>query len=188
MASNYTKTVWTNGSGQPLNKTNLDNIEEGIFKASDGAFIKQWYEAEADTNAFTDAEKAHLASPDKIQFDPQISAPAFSQGQMYFDDNHKTVVIDGAFEEAPIRPGHTQHTHVINNSGAIIEKGMAVRHNGVDAQGRVQVVKAQATSFVNSIIFGVAQHNISNGAEGAIMTFGEITDVDTSGVPAGVPL
>lgn len=61
MASNYTKTSWTNDSGQPVNDTNLNKIEQGIADASDGANIKTWYEAEADTNAYTDTDKAEVA-------------------------------------------------------------------------------------------------------------------------------
>lgn len=64
MASNYTETIWTNGSGQPVNQTNLGKLEKGVADASDGANIKTWYEAEPDTNAYTDAEKATLAQLD----------------------------------------------------------------------------------------------------------------------------
>jgi len=62
MASNYTKTVWTNNSLQPINKTNLDKIEQGIADAQDGTKIKQWYEAEDDTNAYTDADKTAVGT------------------------------------------------------------------------------------------------------------------------------
>ena len=56
MASNYSPTTWTNGSGQPVSDSNLNKIEGAMESASDGAFIKMWYEAEADTNAYTDSE------------------------------------------------------------------------------------------------------------------------------------
>lgn len=62
MASNYTKTVWTNGYGQSRNATNLNKQEQGIADAQDGVKIKQWYELEPDTNAFTDAKKANVAN------------------------------------------------------------------------------------------------------------------------------
>lgn len=58
----YTKTVWTNDSGQPLNNTNLNKMEQGIKDAHTGSIIKALYEAEADTNALTDAEKALIAT------------------------------------------------------------------------------------------------------------------------------
>ena len=62
MASNYTKTVWTNGSGQPRNDTNLNKQEQGIADAQDGTKIKTWYELEPDTNAFTDAHKTSVGT------------------------------------------------------------------------------------------------------------------------------
>ncbi len=34
MPYTYTKSDWTNNSGQPLNETNLDKIEAGFFKAN----------------------------------------------------------------------------------------------------------------------------------------------------------
>ena len=61
MASNYSPTTWTNGSGQPLSEGNMNKLEGGVEDASDGANIKIWYEGEANTNAYTDAEKADVA-------------------------------------------------------------------------------------------------------------------------------
>ena len=58
----YTKTVWTNDSGQPLNDTNLNKMEQGIKDAHTGSIIKALYEAEADTNALTDAEKTSVGT------------------------------------------------------------------------------------------------------------------------------
>lgn len=124
----------------------------------------------------------------KALFDPQVTPPAYNEGQIYYDSVKETFVGQGPYSDAAVDFGHTSHTHVINNSGGLIEKGMAVRHNGVDASGNVQIVKAIATSFTNSEIFGVAQHDIADSVKGAITTFGEIFDLDTSLLAAGVPL
>ena len=171
----YTPTVWVNDTAPARNATNLNKQETGIQLVTNAAILLE-------------SKVADLEAPDSTTYVPQTTAPTYVEGQVYYDDNGGTMVIQGKFSAAPIRPGHTSHIHVINNSGATIEKGMAVRHNGVDAQGRVQIEKAIATSFVNARVFGVAQHDIVDAAEGAIMSFGEITSVDTSGVTAGVPL
>lgn len=173
--SAYTKTTYVNGQAPALNDTNLNNNED------------QTYDLTVDSLNH-ESRIGDLEAPDTTKYTPQATAPTHQEGQTYYDSVKKTQVIQGPFSGADVRPGHMTHTHVINNSGAIIEKGMAVRHDGVDVNGNVKIVKAIATSFVNARVFGVAQHDIADNAEGAIITGGEIDDVDTSGVTAGVPL
>lgn len=171
----YTPTVWVNGTTPPRNDINLNKPEQALKDVTD--------ESLALGGRVTDLE-----TPVSTTYAPQATAPTHTEGQTFYDSVKKTQVIQGQFNDAVIRPGHTMHVHVINNSGAVIAKGSAVRHNGVDVSGKVQIEKAIATSFTNARVFGVTQHDIGIGADGAIMTFGEIDSVDTSGVTAGVPL
>ena len=122
-----------------------------------------------------------------IQFDPQLTTPVHVEGQFYYDGVNETFKGQSPYFGVELELGHSMHIHVVNNSGALIEKGMAVRHNGV-AAGVVQIEKAIADSFVNSIVLGVVQEDIANATKGAVATFGQIRDLDTSSVPAGVPL
>ena len=171
----YTKTVYVNDQAPAQNATNLNNTEDGIEDVTDEVILHG-------------SRLDDLEAPDSVPLTPQATAPTYAEGQTYYDEIKETPVVQGPYSDAPIRPGHNMHTHVINNSGALIDKGMAVRHNGVDVSGNVQIEKALADTFVNARIFGVTQHAIADGAKGAIMTFGAIDDVDTSGVTAGVPL
>ena len=125
----------------------------------------------------------------KTQFTPTTTAssPTHSEGQMYYNSDNETMRIQGPFIDVEVSIGHGMHVHIENNSGGLIEKGSACRHNGVVA-GKVQAVKAIATSFVEAEIFGVASADIIDGATGAITTFGEITALDTSLFNDGVPL
>ena len=131
-----------------------------------------------------------LENPTKIPFIPQVSAPAHIEGQVYYDATQGVFKGQGPIPGVEISIGHGNHLHVVNNSGAVIEKGMAVRHDGVDVLGRVQVVKAIATSFTNALVFGVAQEEMAAavGTIGAIVTEGEIIGINTSATTAGVPL
>lgn len=148
-------------------------------------------------NKYTDTEVAKVAAntaavaeliaPESTKYTPLAVAPTYQEGQVYYDQGHGTLKVQGPIEGSGIEVGHSMHVHVINNTGATIEKGMAVRHDGV-AAGKIQVAKAIATSFDNARLFGVAQDDILNGQEGAIMTFGEITNLNTLGYPTGVPL
>lgn len=124
----------------------------------------------------------------KTKFTPQGTPPAHIEGQQYYDTTRQSMIIQGPYDDVEVRIGHGMHTHIINESGAIIEKGMACRHDGVTVGGKVRVVKAIANSFVNARLFGVAAADIGIGEEGAITTFGEIEVLDTSSVTAGVPV
>lgn len=171
----YSKTVYVNDQAPAQDEVHLNNTEDGLYNVTEETILQN-------------SRLEDLEAPVSTKYVPQATAPTYAEGQQYYDSVRGTAVIQGHFSEAPIRPGHTSHVHVINNSGAVIEKGMAVRHNGVDVDGKVQIEKAIATSFVNARVFGVAQHDITDTSEGAIMTFGEIVSVDTSGVTVGVPL
>lgn len=173
--SPYTATVYANGGIPAINSTNLNKSESAISAVT----------AEAIANA---SKISTLENPVSTKYDPQDVAPTHVEGQTYYDNIKKTQVIQGPFTDVVVRPGHGTHMHVINNSGALIDKGMVVRHNGVDANGNVQIVLAQADTFTNAIILGVTQHAIANLSEGAIVTQGEIDGIDTSAVSAGVPL
>lgn len=117
-----------------------------------------------------------------------VDKPAYVEGRVYYNSDKGTFNGMCKFAGVEVAFGHMQHTHVINESGVSIPKGRAVRHNGVNIDGKVRVVPADATSFVNAEIYGVTQQEILNTEEGAIVTSGEIDTLDTSSNPAGVPL
>lgn len=171
----YTPTIWVNGATPALNATNLNKMETGIDAVTDESIIHA-------------SNIATLKAPVSTKYTPQSTAPTYQEGQVYYDSNYDALVAQNGVSGSPVLLGFANHMHVINNSGAVIEKGMAVRHNGVDVSGNVQIVKAIATSFVNANVLGVAQDDIANGASGHIITFGEIFSVNTSTVATGVPL
>lgn len=123
----------------------------------------------------------------KTKYTPQSTPPSHLEGQMFYDETSETMRIQGPFSGVSVALGHGMHIHVENNSGALIEKGMAVRQSGV-VDGKVQIVKALADTFLHARMFGVVSADIADGTEGAVTTFGEITDLDTSALPTGVPL
>ena len=159
-----------------LNTMNLGGVTslDAVLKKGDNDAI---YQDQAGESAIV-----------KTKYTPQVTPPAHIEGQQYYDSDRQSMIIQGPYTGVDVRVGHGMHTHVINNTGATIEKGMACRHNGVDILGNVQVTKALADSFVNAIIFGVASGDILDGEQGAITTFGEIESLDTSAVASGVPL
>lgn len=155
---------------------------EKVLKKSE---IDAVYETIVNVDAI-DTRVTAVESPTSIAFTP-TTTPSHVEGTAYYNAAKEEFRLQGPYTGVEVAVGHGMHTHVVNNTASIITKGTACRHNGV-AAGVVQVVPAQADSFTNADIFGVATADIAIGANGAITTFGEIEDVDTSGVPSGVPL
>ena len=124
---------------------------------------------------------------DSTEYTPKTTTPTHKEGTVYYDDLRGELKVQGPTVGVEVGVGHMLHEHVINNTGATLLKGKAIQHDGVDAQGNVQVKLAIATDFVNARVFGVIQEDILNGEEGAIVVSGGINVFDTSSLTAGVP-
>lgn len=118
---------------------------------------------------------------------PQVDPVTYSEGRFYYNANTGTFDIMGQYEGIIVSPGHGEHLHVVNNSGALIEAGMAVRIAGV-AGGIPQIVKAQADTFANANVVGITVIDIPDTVESAVAITGVVRDLDTSLLPSGVPL
>jgi len=66
-----------------------------------------------------------------------------------------------------------------NTSGGVINKGQAVYVTGVSGDTKPTVSKAQANSASTMPAFGIAAATLSNNQSGEIVTFGNLTGVDT---------
>jgi hypothetical protein len=132
---------------------------------------------------------AEIALPkDVIKLTPTLTPPAYTEGQMFYDDNNGTMRIQGPFSDVTVGIGHDTHLHVFNDTGATINKGQALQYTGVTGGGIPTVALAIADTFDGARILGVASADILNNTEGAATTFGEIENVDMSAYTAGVPL
>ena len=138
-------------------------------------------------NTTSDSVPTKAEISDSTSYTPQVNTPTHVEGRVYYNSNRKELRVQGHIDGVEVGVGHMLHEHVINNTGVTLTKGQAVRHDGVDVQGRVQVVLAQATSFVNARVFGVIQEDILNGEEGAITISGSIPILNTSALTAGLP-
>lgn len=127
------------------------------------------------------------ADPTIVQMVPQAVAPVYAEAQFYYNDAKGTFSAQGPYDGIEVSIGHGSHVHVINNSGSTITAGMAVRPAGV-AGGILQVTPALADTFENARVIGVAIIDIPNGASSAIATTGILTDLNTNGLQAGVPM
>lgn len=146
--------------------------------------------ASISTNAgrltLVEGDVATCKAPPSTEYVPQTTLLPYKEGQLQYFSPEGTFVADGPTGNR-LTLGHTMHLHVINNSGADILPGKAVRVNGVSG-GTVQVVLAKADAYATSTIMGITSETILNGASGAVITNGEIFGIDTSALPVGVPL
>jgi len=121
----------------------------------------------------------------KELFEELIAAPAYANGNLYSKDG--VLNYQGQYDDVTLQIGQEMHMEVINNTGVPILNGKAVTNNGVSG-GIPQIKLAQADTFANAIILGVATHDIAHGSKGIITTGGVIHDLDTSTTTLGVPL
>ena len=130
----------------------------------------------------TTANGTQQAKADYIDFD--LNAPVLEQpGRLHYNVTDDTLNIghkDGVVQQV----GQEQYAHVINNTGSTVENGIAVGTNGVSSEGKKQIKKYIADSTLDANTFlGLATHDLSNGEEGMITTFGLVRDINTTGSP-----
>ena len=140
-----------------------------------------------DTNT---ADIAVLEAPEETRYTPITEAEAgalgYVAGRTYFSSDYNTMQIESDIEGITTEVGHNMHTNVVNNSGATIPKGSAVRTDGTD-NGVTQIVLAQANSFDNAIVLGITIIDMPNGTSGAVTTAGVLRNQNTNGATTGVP-
>jgi hypothetical protein len=181
-----------------LNNTKLDSIEWGAEVNQTDAEIKTQYEANSDTNAFTNAEQAKLggiednATDDqtgaeiKVAYEGEADTNEFSDAEKaklaginpaaigdmlksVYDENDDGIVDDS--EKVTI--------NVLNSSGGAISKGNILYINSYSVvQGVSSVILADRT--LDRKANGIALESIGNGAVGKMLVQGILNGIDTS--------
>jgi hypothetical protein len=103
-----------------------------------------------------------------------------TQGTIYWNSDEETLSLVTNGET--IELGQKVEIHVKNQTGAQIDKGEVVYASGtVGASGRILVTKMIADGTVAAKrVLGVAAENIANGADGKVIKFGKLRQIDTS--------
>jgi len=128
-------------------------------------------------------------TPDYIDLVEQVSHPSYVEGRIFYDTHHKGLAVFSDISDVTLNVGQEMWMRVINKTGSAITNGQVCRHAGVD--GTTELPKIQlaiATSLEGSRILGVATHEIADGDEGFITTFGKVGDINTSGLSLNVPI
>jgi hypothetical protein len=103
-----------------------------------------------------------------------------TQGTLYWNSDEETLSLVTNGES--IELGQKVEIHVKNQTGAQINKGEVVYASGtVGASGRILVTKMIADGTVAAKrVLGVAAENIANGADGKVIKFGKLRQINTS--------
>ena len=103
-----------------------------------------------------------------------------TQGTLYWNSDEETLSLVTNGES--IELGQKVEIHVKNQTGSQINKGEVVYASGtVGASGRILVTKMIADGTVAAKrVLGVAAENIANGADGKVIKFGKLRQINTS--------
>ena len=116
--------------------------------------------------------------------DPALSAPAYAEGTLFYDNANKTLALYNDETDVTLQIGQESWIRVYNNTGALIQNGSVVYISG-DQAGFPQVAKGIATSETTADTVGFATHEIGIAEYGYVTTSGLVRDVNTTGFTAG---
>jgi hypothetical protein len=159
----------------------VNNIQYNYIKTKGG-----WVFSNGDTiiinNNFTQPV-------DSLFFNVGVPTNNVDTAKMRWDSDLATVVL-GLNDNVPNELGFKNFWLVKNQTGATITKGSLVYANGtVGASGRITVAKFIANGSIDAkYLLGITAHDLSNGEDGYVISFGKIRQVNTDTFAAGAIL
>jgi hypothetical protein len=159
----------------------VNNIQYNYIKTKGG-----WVFSNGDTiiinNNFTQPV-------DSLFFNVGVPTDNVDTAKMRWDSNLATVVL-GLNDNVPNELGFKNFWLVKNQTGSTIAKGSLVYANGtLGASGRITVAKFIANGSIDAkYLLGITAHDLSNGEDGYVISFGKIRKVNTDTFAAGAIL
>ena len=129
----------------------------------------------------------NFAQPvDSLFFKTSVTTNNVDTAKMRWDSDLATVVL-GMYDQVPNELGFKNFWLVKNQTGSTITKGSIVYANGtVGASGRITVAKFIANGSIDAkYLLGITAHDLSNGEDGYVISFGKIRKVNTDTFVAG---
>ena len=117
---------------------------------------------------------------DSLFFNVGVPTNNVDTAKMRWDSDLATVVL-GLNDNVPNELGFKNFWLVKNQTGSTITKGSIVYANGtVGASGRITVAKFIANGSIDAkYLLGITAHDLSNGEDGYVISFGKIRQVNT---------
>jgi len=159
----------------------VNNIQYNYIKTKGG-----WVFSNGDTiiinNNFTQPV-------DSLFFNVNVPTNNVDTAKMRWDSDLATVVL-GLNDNVPNELGFKNFWLVKNQTGSTITKGSLVYANGtVGASGRITVDKFIANGSIDAkYLLGITAHDLTDGEDGYVISFGKIRQVNTDTFAAGAIL
>ena len=126
---------------------------------------------------------------DSLFFNVGVPTNNVDTAKMRWDSDLATVVL-GLNDNVPNEIGFKNFWLVKNQTGSTITKGSLVYANGtVGASGRITVAKFIANGSIDAkYLLGITAHDLTDGEDGYVISFGKIRQVNTDTFAAGAIL
>jgi len=113
-------------------------------------------------------------------FKTSVSPNNVDTAKMRWDSELGTVVL-GMYDQVPNELGFKNFWLVKNQTGSTITKGSIVYANGtVGASGRITIAKFIANGTIDAkYLLGITAHDLTDGEDGYVISFGKIRQVNT---------
>ena len=126
---------------------------------------------------------------DSLFFKTSVSTNNVDTAKMRWDYELGTVVL-GMYDKVPNELGFKNFWLVKNQTGSTITKNSLVYASGtVGASGRISVSKFIANGTIDAkYLLGITAHDLTDGEDGYVISFGKIRQVNTDTFAAGAIL
>jgi hypothetical protein len=126
---------------------------------------------------------------DSLFFDTSVSPNNVDTAKMRWDYELGTVVL-GMYDQVPNEIGFKNFWLVKNQTGSTITKNSLVYASGtLGASGRISVSKFIANGTIDAkLLLGITAHDLTDGEDGYVISFGKIRQVNTDTFAAGAIL
>ena len=148
------------------------------------------YSFDFTSNVWNQVGGGAFAQPiDSLFFKTSVATNNVDTAKMRWDNELGTVVL-GMYDAVPNELGFKNFWLVKNQTGSTITKGSIVYANGtVGASGRITVAKFIANGTIDAkYLLGITAHDLTNGEDGYVISFGKIRQVNTDTFAAGAIL
>jgi hypothetical protein len=148
------------------------------------------YSFDFTSNIWNQVGGGAFAQPiDSLFFNVNVPTNNVDTAKMRWDSDLATVVL-GLNDNVPNEIGFKNFWLVKNQTGLTITKGSLVYANGtVGASGRITVAKFIANGSIDAkYLLGITAHDLTDGEDGYVISFGKIRQVNTDTFAAGTIL
>lgn len=118
------------------------------------------------------------------QFPTNAANPDYAEGKVFYDNAEHALAYYSDVAGKPNHIGHELKTKCYNNTGSTIVKGSVVYISGAQGQ-RPTIGKARSDAKATSEVIGMVEADVLDGAYSDVITFGLITELNTSGFTVG---